>query len=126
MTTPYASINDWAETKGYASFAAYAADSNPEPNQTKLQTFLEKATRIMNNRKHLACGTTNISSSDYTDDLKDYCITIANRMMDVERNRGFMGGGFTFSPQDFLYAYERDDMNQIALELGYKEVGTVG
>jgi len=126
MTTAYVSTDEWADKKGYATFAAYIADDNPEPNETKLESFLKQATRILNNRQHLACGTTNITNSDYIEDIQDYCITIANRMMDVDRNRGFMGGGFTFSPQDFLYTYERNDINQIAREVGYKVVGLVG
>ena len=126
MTTPYTSTDEWAETRGYATFAAYTADGNPEPNLTKLTFFLEKATRILNNRQHLNTGNTNITNTGYLADIKDYCISITNRMMDVERNRGFMGGGFTFSPQDFLYTYERNDILQISRELNYRVVGAVG
>ena len=123
MTTPYTSTDEWAETRGYATFAAYTADGNPEPNLTKLTFFLEKATRIMNNSVHLSQGTTNLT--DTAGDLKDLCITITNRMMDVERNRGFMGGGFTFSPQDFMYAYERKDLLTKSKISGKRKVGKV-
>jgi hypothetical protein len=125
-TIPYADENDWADKKGYDSWDLYVADSNPEPNLTKLISFLKQGTRILNNRKHLAAGVTNVTNTDYLDDIKDYNIVMANRMMDVDRNRNVQGAFFRFSPQDFLYSYERDDIQQIALEIGNKVVGGVG
>ena len=121
----YLSINEWADRKGYDSFAAYAADSNPEPSEDKLTSYLKKATRILNNRKHLNTSNVNITNETYLDDIKDYCLDITNRMMDVDRNRNRQGAFYTFSPQDFLYTYERQDIFDISKELGNRVVGLV-
>lgn len=124
MTTPYLTNDQYAVLKGYDDFDAFHT-VYPKPTAAKLTQYLTKATRILNNRQHLNCGTTNVSNTDYLDDVKDYCVSIAERMRDVEQNRGMKGGLFTFSPQDFLHSYERNDILLMSVELGFRKVGDV-
>lgn len=126
MTTPYCSRNQWAERKGYATWAAYVAAGYGEPTQQELDSALEDATDIMNDPEHINCKSTNITDTDYTQRLERICYNMANRIMDVERNRGRQGAMFQFSPQDFLFDKERKFLIQIALDKEYRYVGAVG
>ena len=80
----------------------------------------------MNDSEHLNCKSTNITDTDYTQRLERICYNMANRILDVERNRGREGAMFRFSPQDFLFDRERKVLIQIALDAGHRYVGAVG
>lgn len=126
MTTPYCSINQWAERKGYANWAAYVAAGYGKPDQEVLESALEDAADIMNDSEHLNCKSSNITDTDYTQRLERINYNMANRIMDVERNRGREGAMFRFSPQDFLFDRERKFLIQIAIDKSYRYVGAVG
>jgi len=131
MTTSYADKDDWADSHGFADWAAFLTAGNTYPNATQLDAALKKATRILNNRMHLNCGTTNITDTTYLTDIKDYCLTITNRILDQQNARGSLGGlMFTqgmqnWSGADYLMSYERTDIEQISLALGFRLVGDV-
>jgi len=125
-TTAYVTNNEWAEDQGETSFANYTTNKGSFPSSTLLTRTILKASRIMNNREHLNTSNTNITDTEHLETIKDYVISMTNRMLDVKKNRGFQGGMFTFSPQDFLYIYERNDILQISFELGYRKLGDVG
>lgn len=124
MTTPYCSKDQWAKkkstkTKPFEDWDDYAAEED-FPDANSLDEVLEAATEIMNDSQHINCQTTNITSAFYTDRLERICYNMANRILDVELGRGMAGGDYRFSPQDMLYAMERQQLLNIGFELGYR------
>lgn len=80
----------------------------------------------MNDSQHLNCRRTNVTNADYTDRLEIICYNMACRILSVELGRAMAGGDYRFSPQDFLYSMERNELLNTSIELGYRVVMGVG
>jgi hypothetical protein len=111
MVTPYCSTAQWAKRRGgYASFVAYTAAKGLVPNEDELQEILEDCTMIMNDDNHIGCLVTNITDSNYTDRLETICYNMSLRKLATERGINLLGGRWTWSPQDLMYASERETL----------------
>ena len=126
MTTPYCDVDDWAKYRGgYGSFSAYTTAKGSVPDEDELQEILEAATEIMNDNEHINCRSTNISDTDYTPRLKRINYNISLRMLAQERGINLLGGAWTWSPQDLMYASERKFLLNLGVIKGYRKVGGV-
>ena len=123
MTTPYIDRDGWADREAGLTWAEYVSAGYTEPSADFLDTALEKATRIINRR--IGFRTTNISDSSYLGWIQDLTHEVANRYMAVQRNKGFEGAMFRFSPQDYLYIDERDELRRIGKIKLNRRVGRV-
>ena len=127
MTTPYCSTAQWAKRRGgYANFAAYTTAKGSVPDEDELEEILEDATNIMNDSEHIGSLTTNITDTDYTERLEKICYNISLRILATERGINLLGGQWTWSPQDLMYASERNFLFQLGLRKGYRKVGDTG
>jgi len=106
----YASTNDWAIDQSYANFAAYTADNPTGYPSATITQFLEKATEFIN--RVIGTGS-NITTTRYVNWLKFLCITMVNRMIQVDQGQAI---GNQFSVNDFLQARERMDLQGIGIE----------
>lgn len=125
MTVPYCDKDKFAKRQNYVNWVAYVSDGNTAPGSTELEEALEDATDIMNDSDHINCKSNNITDTEYTQRLERMCYNMANRILDIERNRGIKGAFFTFSPQDFLYTRERSVLLNLGLAKGYRTIGGV-
>lgn len=126
--TPYCSTDQWAYRRGgYANFAAYTTAKGEYPEENQLLKALEAATNILNNPAHLNT-TSNITDTNYTEELEYDCFIMANRMLDIDRARSKDGGGFgvqTWSQADFLMSHERVSLKLISKIKGKRLVGKI-
>lgn len=122
MTTPYCDKNGWADREKGLTWANYVLAGYGKPDADELDTALEMATRFMNRR----LGNISTNITDTNGDLADLCYQIANRIMDVKRNRGKQGAMYTFSLQDYMYNEERRYLYELAIVSEDRVVGGVG
>lgn len=81
---------------------------------------------MMNDSEHLNCKSSNITDTDYTQRLERICLAVATRILQTRGQYETQGAGlFTWSPQDFLYSFERKFLLTTAVELGYRSIGGV-
>ena len=107
MATPYCTTAQWAKRRGgFASFAAYTTDRGPSPDEDELQEALEDATNIMNDTEHIHTST-NITTARYLERLEKICYNMSLRILATEKGIDLIGGAWTWSPQDMMYATER-------------------
>jgi hypothetical protein len=79
----------------------------------------------MNDREHINCRSTNITDSAFTQRLERINYNMANRILQIQNAETIQGSNFSFSPQDFLYNFERKVLQNIGLEKGHLKVGDV-
>ena len=79
----------------------------------------------MNDSQHLACYSSNITSTSYTPRLERINYDMAIRILDVKRNRSQEGAVFRFSLQDYLFTHERNVLLNIAKMSNKRRVGRI-
>jgi hypothetical protein len=117
----YATTDQWAIQRDYASFAAYNTANPNAVIEAKLTALLDKATSIIN--RNIGSYSTSVTSSVYTTDLKYLCIEMVDRMLQINFAEGKTQNIPMFSPNDYLVERERENLRSIGKILGYRKVG---
>ena len=118
----YCDEDDYAQSHDYANWTAYAAARANQPTLSHLTQALNKATRIINR----IIGTrSNVTDSDYTSDLLDYCLIMTKRILG-ESTEGNRGNFIAYSPADYLNEKERAWLTEVAITLEKRVVMDVG
>jgi len=122
--TPYCSINEWAQKKGYDTFALFIAKHTDYVTEEALTDMLEEATSMMNDE--IGSGDTNITDTRYTTILRNLCYRMSNLMVDEEQGRAHEQKRSQYIPRDYMYERDRSRLQRIGLVKGYRAVGQVG
>jgi hypothetical protein len=120
----YADKDDFAQEYDYANWTTFNTAKGGKPSATWVENALNQMTRKINS--FIGCYPNNVTSTNYTNELKDQCIRMVIRKLQVRTGQGMVGNIPFFSPNDFLVERERDRLYEIGLELEHRVLGGFG
>jgi hypothetical protein len=124
--TPYCSKDEFAEIQGYDDWDAFALKHKDYPKAAAMDRILARATQKINLTIGIRDASTNITDEAWTTFLLDLCYRMANLMIDDEQARSDSKPRSQFIPRDYLFQKDRDELQLLGIEKGYRDVGGVG